>query len=167
MNMQHRRWNGWRRLARMPLLLLAVLLLVLAASLELRGTAHAQSGITGAVTVASPAQLIARTTLQISATATCTLPAGATLLESVGGSVEISQASAQVIVQAGGGFSLTTCDGTLQTFQVFATPPAGSAPFHGGPAIATGSLFISWFDALGNFHEDQLSSGPQAISIQG
>lgn len=167
MHMKQRRLNGWRRLALMPLLLLAVLMLVLAASLELRGTAHAQSGSTGAVTVASPAKLIARTTLQISGTATCTLPAGATLLESVGGSVVISQASGREIIQAGGGFSLTTCDGMVHTFQAFATPQAGSAPFHGGPAIATGSLFISWFDALGNFHEDQLPSGPQAISIQG
>jgi hypothetical protein len=167
MKMMQRSLSGWR-LPLVALPLLAVLILVLAASLELPGTAHAQSGVTAAVTVASPVHLIARTTVQISGTATCTLPAGATLLGSAGGDVTISQASGRQIVQADSGFfSLTSCDGTVFTFQVFATPPAGSAPFHGGPAIATGTLSFDWIDALGNDHEEQLFTDPQAISIQG
>jgi len=127
MNIQRRRLNGWRRLALMPLLLLAVLLLVLAGSLEFPGTAHAQGGttVTFTITVASTAQLIARTTVQISSTVTCALPEGATFLDA-GGGVQITQASGRVIVQAGGFFAPVTCDGTAQTFQVFATPPAGS-----------------------------------------
>jgi hypothetical protein len=168
MNMQHRRVNGWGRLALLPLLLLAVLLLVLAGSLEFPGTARAQGGttVTSTITVASTAQLIARTTVQISATVTCALPKGATFLDA-GGGVQITQASGRVIVQAGGGFAPVTCDGTAQTFPVFATPPPGSAPFHGGPATAIGSLEVDWYDALGNFHEDGFATSPETISIQG
>jgi hypothetical protein len=159
--------SGWRSpLVALPLL--AVLMLVLAASLEFPGTAHAQSGVTATVTVASPVRLIARTTLQISGTATCTLPAGATLFDSAGGGVTISQASGRQIVQAGSGFfSLTSCDGTTFTFQVFATPPAGSAPFHGGPASAIGSLGVDYIDASGNFQEDSFFTNPLVISLQG
>lgn len=170
MNMQQSRLHGWWRLALMPLLLLTVLILVLATRLALPRTAHAQSGntLTFTMTIASPVQLIARTTLQISGTASCTLPAGATLLGSAGGSWGIAQASGRQIVQAGTGFiALTTCDGTTQTAQLFATPPAGSAPFHGGPATATGTFEASWIDALGNLHEDFLSTSPEAIRIGG
>jgi hypothetical protein len=165
---KQRRSIGWRRLFLMPLLLLAVLTLVLAASLGIR-TAHAQSGttLTTTFTVASPAKLLARTTLQISGTASCTLPDGATLIEQPGGTVTVSQASGRQIIKAdSGSFSLgTTCDGTPHTFQVFATPPPGSAPFHGGSAIATGTIFVSWTDASGNFHEDAPSSSPETITI--
>jgi hypothetical protein len=163
--MRHRRLNGWRRLALMPVLLLVVLMLVLAGSFAFRGTAHAQSGATATFTMASTAKLIARTTLQISLTATCTLPAGATFFGAFA-DVTVSQASGRVIVSAGGGSSIT-CDGTAQTFQVLATPPVGTAPFHGGPASATGSAGVEWEDALGNFHEDSFFTNPQVISIQG
>src|SRR5215469_9117153 len=132
--MQQKRLNGWRWSALIPLLLLVVLILVLAGSLKFQGTAHAQSGTTptATITVASPAHLLARTTLQISGTASCTLPAGATLLGQAGGTEIVSQAPGRQIVQASGGFSVGTCDGTVFPFQLFITPPAGSAPFHGG-----------------------------------
>ena len=151
----------------MPLLLLAVLMLVLAGSLGLRGTAHAQSvnAATVTITISSPAKLIARTTLQISLTVSCTLPAGATL-PSASASVGVTQASGRVIVSAGGG-SPITCDGTAQTLQVFATPSVGSAPFHGGSAIATGGAIVEYLDALGNFQEEGFSTNPQVIKISG
>lgn len=169
MNMRQRRLNGWRRSALMPLLLLAVLMLVLAGSLGARGTAHAQSGPTPTVTlaVASPAKLISRTTLQISGTASCTLPVGATLSGQPFGDVTVTQASGRQIVKASGGFNFATCDGTTYTFQTFATPPAGSAPFHGGSAIATGEIIVDWIDALGNFQECFCGTGTQNIRIRG
>jgi hypothetical protein len=71
-----------------------------------------------------------------------------------------------VIVSAGGGSSIT-CDGTAQTFQVFATPSVGSAPFHGGSAIATGSAFVEYFDALGQVQEESFNTNPQVIKISG
>jgi hypothetical protein len=168
MNMRHRRLNGWRRLALMPVLLLAVLMLVLAGSLAFRGTAHAQSGntATATFTIASTAKLIARTTLQMSVTASCTLPVGATLFES-NGSMTISQASGRQIVQAFNQFAPPTCDGTAYTFQVFFTPPAGSAPFHGGRAIAIGGISIFYTDASGNNNFVSAGVSNQTISIKG
>ena len=167
MNMQQKRLNGWRRLAVLPLMLLAILMLVLAGSLGTH-TAHAQSTLSATFSITGSAKLIARTTLQISGTASCTLPDGATLpYGSPGGTVTVTQASGRVIVQAQGGYGLPTCDGTAYPFQMFATLPAGSAPFHGGRATATSNLFISWNDALGNFHEDDLLTGPLVIKISG
>jgi hypothetical protein len=163
MNMQQRRLNGWRRLALMPLLLLAVLMLILAGSLVLRGTAHAQSG--NSITLASSGQLIARTTVQISVTATCTVPEGTTIVES-SGEVDISQASGREIVQGSGVFS-PICDGKAHTFQVFVTPPAGSAPFHGGPAIASAHFFVGFVNASGTFGSVVAGTGPQTIRIRG
>jgi len=166
--MRQRRLNGWRRLALMPALLLAVLMFVLAGSLGLRGTAHAQSSstATATITIVSPAKLIARTTLQVSFTVSCTIPEGATFF-SAGGGVTVTQASGRVIVQASGGVFPIPCDGTARTFQMFATPPAGSAPFHGGPASAIGSLGVDYIDASGNFQEDSFFTNPLVISIQG
>jgi hypothetical protein len=165
--MQHRRLNGWQRLVLLPVLLLAVLLLVLASSFAFRGTAHAQSGATATFTMASTATLIARTTLQISVTASCTIPVGVILIES-DGSVTISQASGRQIVQASGGFFSLTCDGTAQTLQLFLTPPAGSAPFHGGPATASGGFGVFWFDpSTGTNGAVDAGVNNQIISIKG
>ena len=167
MNMQNRNLSGLRRLSLMPVLLLAILMLVLAGSFAFRGTVHAQSvnAATATITISSPAKLIARTTLQVSLTASCTLPAGATFLGASAG-VDVTQASGRVIVSAGGGSSIT-CDGTVQTFQVFATPSVGSAPFHGGPASATGSAVVEYIDALGNVQEEFFNTNPQVIKISG
>jgi hypothetical protein len=163
--MKQRRLDGWRRLALTPLLLLMVPLLVLTASLMRPGIAHAQSGDT--ITLASTAKLIARTSVQISGTTTCSIPAGATLIEA-GGDVTITQASGQVIVSAFGFISSPViCDGTARTFQATVTPPAGSAPYHGGPAVAFGDVLVDYIDASGAFIETGGSAGPQTITIQG
>jgi hypothetical protein len=167
MNMRQKRLNGWWRSALMPLLLLAVLMLVLAGSLVFRGTAHAQNGFTGTVTVASPMKLIARTTLKVSGTVSCTLPGDVANLQASGGTVDVSQASGRQIVKAEGVFFPLNCDGTAHTFQAFLTPPAGSAPFHGGSAIATISLSAIWQDTSGNFFDDTVNTGPLTIKISG
>ncbi len=126
------------------------------------------SGVTVcSITVASTGKLIARTTVLISATVTCTVPAGFTF-QFGSGDVVITQASSNQIIQGFGGFNLTTCDGTAQTFQVAVTPQqTGSPPFHGGPATAAGGLFVGYLDALGNFISEQASTGPQVIHISG
>ena len=125
-----------------------------------------ESGVTVcSITVASTGQLIARTTVLISATATCTVPTGFTFQNGFG-DVAITQASGRQIIQGFGGFNLTTCDGTAQTFQVGVTPPAGSPPFHGGPATATGALFVNFLDASGNPVQEQAFIGPQVIRIR-
>ncbi len=165
--MMQRRLHGWRRLCLMPLLLLTVLLLVLAVSLVRPGTAHAQSGAT--ITIASTGHLIARTTVQISTTVSCTPPAGMTY-QFAGVGVTISQASGRQIVQAEGSFDsfpLTPCDGTAHTLQVEATPQAGSAPFHGGPALATAGFDVVYIDASGNQFVLSASTPLQVIRIKG
>jgi hypothetical protein len=156
MKVEQRRLTGWRRLFLMPLLLPAVLLLVFAASLVLPGTAQAQSGNT--VTVASPAHLIARTTVRVSVPATCTLP----LADFSFGTVSVTQASGREITQAFGNFA-PTCDGTAHTYQVDATLSGGAAPFHGGPATAHANFFAS-SQSDGSVSAD---SGTVAIRITG
>lgn len=167
MNMHQRKLNGWR-LVLWPLLPLTVLLFVLAGYLAFARTATAYAQSSGAVTFASTGHLIARTTVHLTGTASCLLPEGATSVESVGLNVAITQASGREIVQGVGGASLAlNCDGTVSPFQLFVTPSSGSAPFHGGSAIATGTLSVIWIDASGFFHEDQVSSGPVVIKITG
>lgn len=167
MNMQQRRVNSWR-LVLLPLLVLTISMLVLAGYLGFSNTATAYAQSSGAVAFASSGHLIARTTVQITGTASCLLPENATLVESVGLNVEITQASGREIVQGVGGASLTMlCDGKVSPFQLFVTPSSGSAPFHGGSAIATGTLSVIWIDASGFFHADQISSGPEVIKITG
>jgi hypothetical protein len=126
-----------------------------------------ESGVTVcSITVASTGKLIARTTVLISATATCTVPTGFTFQGGFG-EVGITQASGRQITQAFGNFNLTTCDGTAQTFQVAVTPQVGLPPFHGGPATATGALFVNDLDAFGNPIQEQAFTGPQVIHITG
>lgn len=79
----------------------------------------------------------------------------------------ISQASGRQIVSSGGFIGPVTCDGVAHAFQSTAIPPAGSAPFHGGSAIASGNLIVDYIDASGNFIEAGASVGPQTISIKG
>lgn len=165
MNSQQPNLKSWR-LLRLPSLLLAALLLVLAGSMAFSGTAIASAQSSNVVTVASSGQLLARTTVQITGTASCTLPEGTTLsFVSVG--INISQASGREIVQGYGWGDASTmiCDGTVYPFQVFVTPSAGSAPFHGGPALATATLIVEWIDVNGGYHQDQMTTGPQAITI--
>lgn len=170
--MNQRRFNGWRRLLAGSLLPLA-LLVILTVSQVHSGLAQASGGGGGgtscpgcSIVVASSGQLIARTTVLISATAICTVPAGLTFQDAFGG-VGITQASGRQIVQSFGNFNLTTCDGTAQTFQVAVTPFPPSAPFHGGPATATGELFVNFLDALGNSVQAQVFTSPQVILIRG
>jgi len=170
MNMRHRRLNGWRRLALMPVPLLAVLLLVLAASFLRPNTAHAQSGAT--ITVASTGQLLARTTVRISTTFTCTVPAGSTF-QAFYGYVTIQQVSHGVVIAGSGGFNfpdLTNCDGTAHTIQIdvfVPSPPPFSPPFHGGSAIAIGFFDVQYYDASNQFQNLSASSGDQVIQIKG
>jgi hypothetical protein len=165
MYIQQRRLKGWRRLALMPLLLLAVLMLILTGSLGLRSTAHAQS--VNSISVASTGKLtLARTAVLISATVTCTVPEGFTFQNAFGG-VGITQVSGHLVTQGFGSFNLTTCDGTAQTFQVLVAPNAGLPSFHGGPASATGELFVNYLDASGNSVQEQTVTSPQVIRIKG
>jgi len=173
---KQRRFNGWRRLLAGSLLPLA-LLVVLTVSQVHPGLAQAQKSSGGgggggascpgcSIVVASSGQLLARTTVLISATAICTVPAGFTFQNGFGG-VGITQASGRQIVQGFGNFNLTTCDGTAQTFQVAVTLFPPSAPFHGGPATATGELIVNFLDALGNSVQAQVFTSPQVIRIRG
>ena len=124
------------------------------------------SGVTVcSITVASTGQLLARTTVLISATATCTVPTGLSLLFASAG-VQITQASGRQLTQGFGSVNLTTCDGTAQTVQVAVTPFTGP-PFHGGPATATGSIFVCYLDAFGNQLCTGMGVGPQVIRITG
>src|SRR5215472_18897238 len=101
------------------------------------------------LTIVSGRIILAGTTVLITATATCTTPAGFTF-EFANGNVGITQVSHQQIVQANSSFILTTCDGTAQTLQVAVSPSAGSPPFHGGRANATGSLApVCFLDSSG------------------
>jgi hypothetical protein len=162
--------NGWRQLVLLPVLLLAVLLLVLAASFVRPNTAHAQSGAT--ITVASTGQLLARTTVRISTTFTCTLPAGSTF-QAFYGSVNLQQVSHGVVIFGGGGFNfpdLTNCDGTAHTIQIdvsVSSPTPFSPPFHGGPAVANGFFDVQYYDALNQFQNLSASSSDQVIQIKG
>jgi hypothetical protein len=123
------------------------------------------SGVTVcSITVASTGHLLARTTVLISATATCTVPTGLTFQGGFG-SVSITQASGRQIIQGFGNFTLMTCDGTAQTFQVAVAPQVGSPPFHGGPATAIGTLFVPYLDAFGNPVQEQAITSPQVIRI--
>jgi len=81
--------------------------------------------------------------------------------------VGITQAAGRQIVQGFGNFNLTTCDGTAQSFQVAVTLFPPSAPFHGGPATATGALIVNFLDAFGNSVQAQVFTGPQVIRITG
>src|SRR3989442_4571296 len=125
---KQRRFNSWQRLLAVSLLPLALLVMLTVSQVH-PGLAQAQNSSGGgggssvscpgcSIVVASSGQLIARTTVLISATATCTVPAGFTFLQGSGGDVGITQASGHQIIQGFGGFNLTTCDGTAQTFQV-------------------------------------------------
>jgi hypothetical protein len=102
----------------------------------------------------------------ISSTVTCTVPTGFTFQNGFA-DVSITQASGRQINQGFGGSSLTTCDGTVQTFQVGVTPQAGSPPFHGGSATATGALVVNFLDSSGNSIQEQAFTGPQVIHIKG
>jgi hypothetical protein len=154
----------------MPVLLLAVLMLVLAGSFVRTNTAHAQSGDT--FTMASTGQLIARTIVRISATYTCTVPAGSTF-QAFYGDVTIQQVSHGVVIFGGGGFNfpdLTNCDGTAHTIQIDVSVPSPtpfSPPFHGGPAVASGFFDVQYYDASNQFQNVFESSGDQAIQIKG
>lgn len=164
--MQQRKWHG-RSLPRLPMLLLTAFLLVLVGNLVFAGPSKAYAQSSNTLTFAPSGELLARITVQISGTASCTLPADATI-EGIGLSVEVTQASGREIVQGVGGASLAmTCDGMAYPFEVFVTPPAGSAPFHGGAAIVSGTLSVIWIDAVGFFHEDRLSTDPVVIKITG
>lgn len=117
------------------------------------------------ITVASTGKLtLARTAVLISATATCTVPPGFTF-QFASASVQITQVSHQQVTQGFGGVSLTTCDGTAHPFQAAVTP--FSAPFHGGPASATGSISVCYLDALGSQVCTSTVTSPQGISITG
>lgn len=160
MDMQQKRLNGWRRLALMPLLLLAILMLILTGSLGVRGTAHAQTD--NSITVASTGKITqARTAVLISATVTCFSQPDFPFLNG-SGEVGITQVSGHQVIQGFGRFDLTTCDGTPQTFQVLVTQ-TGSPPFHGGSASATGFLFVNY----SGIDQVQTVTGPQVIKIKG
>ncbi len=173
--MTQRRFNGWRRLLAVSLLPLALLVMLTVSQVH-PGLAQAQISSGGggggascpgcSIVVASSGRLLARTTVLISATAICTVPAGLTFQNGFG-DVGITQASGRQIVQGFGNFNLTTCDGTAQSFQVAVTLFPPSAPFHGGPATATGALIVNFLDAFGNSVQAQVFTGPQVIRITG
>ena len=122
------------------------------------------SGVTVcSITVASTGHLLARTTVLISATATCTVPTGLTFQFGSGG-VAITQASGRQFAQGFGSSNLTTCDGTAQTLQVAVTP-FGPPPFHGGSAIAIGNVSVCYLDAFGNQLCTSGGTSPQVIRI--
>jgi hypothetical protein len=124
------------------------------------------SGVTVcSITVVSGRLILARTTVLISATVTCTTPTGFTF-EFANGNVGITQVSHQQIIKGSSSFILTTCDGTAQTLQVAVAPFSGP-PFHGGPANATGSLApVCFFDASGMQQCTSLNT-TQVIHITG
>ncbi len=163
---KQRRFNGWRRLFAVSFLSLALLVLL---TVSQAGLAHASTGggsgsCPGCSIVVTSSHLIARTTLLVSGTVTCALPAGSTFQDG-SASVEITQASGRQITRGFGASTLTTCNGAAQTFQVAVTPQ--STPFHGGPAIATAFFFVDYIDPLGNFAQALVSTDPQVIHITG
>lgn len=130
------------------------------------GNCEVSGGSVCSITVASAGKLIlARTAVQISATATCAVPAGFTL-QFASAMVQITQVSHQQVTQGFGNVSLTTCDGTAHTVQVAVTT-FSSPPFHGGPASATGSIAVCYLDAFGNQICTNGGSSSQAIKITG
>ncbi len=167
MKVKQRGLSGWQRLSLRALLLLAVLMFVLAGSLVLRGTAHAQSAT---ITVNSEANLVGRVFLDVSGTNVCgPVPTGAQVFASI--NVTVFQAAGRDLITA---FAATTpiCNGVVDTYQVEMLPTGfrGSTGllFHGGPAFARANLFLEFFDpTTGRFISESADSGLVSITITG
>src|SRR5689334_12584438 len=93
-NVKQRRLAGWRRLLAVALLPLALLVVFTVSPLH-PGVAHAQNPPCPgcSVVVGTSGQLIARTTVLISATVICVVPPGFTLLQGSMVEVGITQVS--------------------------------------------------------------------------
>src|SRR5215472_2113385 len=114
--MNQRRWSGWRRLAVMPLLFVALLMSTLVGGL----TAYSQGA--NSISIDSTAELNG----PIALTATCTTADGGCFVNTT-----VSQADREVM-SYGRGVTLLSCDGRAQTYQCGTKPPrVAKKPFHG------------------------------------
>ena len=167
MKVKQRGLSGWQRLALRALSLLAVLMFVLAGSLVLRGTAHAQSAT---VTVNSEANLVGRVFLDVSGTNVCGPLPPNVFVENDSIGVTVSQAVGRNLVTA---FAGTTpiCDGVVHTYQVEMVPigfrGGTGLLFHGGPAFARASLLLQFFSPTTGFVSESADSGFVSINITG
>lgn len=170
MKVKQRGLSGWQRLSLRALSLLAVLMFVLAGSLVLRGTAHAQSAT---VTVNSEANLVGRVFLDVSGTNVCgPLPPNA-FVENDSIVVTVFQAAGRDLVTAGAAI-IPICDGMVHTYQVEMSPigigrfAGPGLLFHGGPAFARASLLLQFFNPVtGQFVSESAVSGLVSINITG
>ncbi len=154
-----------KRLRLLALPLLAIMLsltFMLTGSMLRPATVHAQDA-GGTITVAEKAQLINRTVIRVTVTATASLPQGATVWYE-NGSVRVDQVVSHKIVSVYGYFT-PIYDGVEHTYQMNITQSTGSPPFHPGPANADAGFVIQYYDSAGNSQNLIVDSGPVAIRI--
>ncbi len=141
---------------------------VLPGGSRIANVAHASGGgaPSATITIASPATLSgARTMVLVSGTYSCST-GGETLLVGFV-SVELFQAGRQIVASSGS-FNFFDCPQTngiptIINFQIAVTPFGGSAPFHGGRAVAVGTITLNFASGLSFV----ASTGNQVISIKG
>ncbi len=155
-----------KRLRLLALPLLAIMLsltFMLTGSMLRPATVHAQDA-GGTITVAETAQLINRTTVHVTVTATApSIPTDVNLYYAQV-QVKVDQVVSHRLVSATASL-MPILDGVEHTYQFYVTPQPGSLPFHPGAATASGNLAVQYYDLAGNYHSLGADSGTVAIRI--
>ena len=155
--------KGLRLLALPLLAVMLSLTFMLTGSMLRPATVHAQD-TGGTITIAETAQLINRTTVRVTVTATAPSFPDAITYPYAQGYVRVDQVVSHRIVSVSVGF-IPILDDVEHTYQIYVTPPPGSLPFHSGAATASAYFSIQYYDSFGNSHSIYGDSGTVAIRI--